>query len=332
MYGGQQSETGMSSASQSEMGQVYILTLPAFRWINTNISTIFRDAHQCEVVGNRQMLSIGGMRGWVGTPDNRTMADAWPNGLGVFDMTDLRWTNAYDATAKPYVPSKPVSDFYAKGARYPTWSNNELAKIFTVNTTSAASTGTTTAPAANPTGTTTALAGSPTGTAATATGTTATGTTATGTTAESGNGNGKMGTIVGGSIGGAVGICILASVLYWCLRRKAKTDREQQSIMLDIQQPAYVYTAEMPAAASSTELWDSKSGAHEVGTKEMPAVTYPAELWDSKSGVHEVGAGKMPPAAYVAELWDSKSGAHEVGTRDEPVEMPASPVRKKALE
>jgi len=40
--------------------------------------------------------------------------DIFTNGLGIFDMTDLRWTSGYDAKAAVYTPSTMVKQYYAK--------------------------------------------------------------------------------------------------------------------------------------------------------------------------------------------------------------------------
>ncbi|PMD34733.1 hypothetical protein L207DRAFT_516883 [Hyaloscypha variabilis F] len=110
-----------------DFGKVYILSLPAFTWIQApDVSATQRSAHSCRTIGNRQMVSIGGI-----VNNNSTFTDPWTNGLGIFDMTELTWGFNYDATAAPYVPSKAVTAYYNSSSRYPSsWANSDLKTIF----------------------------------------------------------------------------------------------------------------------------------------------------------------------------------------------------------
>ncbi|KAI9766840.1 MAG: hypothetical protein M1839_004763 [Geoglossum umbratile] len=123
---------GVSTSAESkqfipEFAQVFVLSLPAFTWFRAPNSTVQRlYGHSCQVIGRRHMLSIGGTNPQSDVPPN-----IWPNGLGVFDMTLLQWTNTYDATAKPYVQPDIVKQYYSKNARYPaTWDVPSLATLF----------------------------------------------------------------------------------------------------------------------------------------------------------------------------------------------------------
>jgi hypothetical protein len=74
------------------------------------------------------MLSIGGNQ----EVNISTFQDPWIKGLGIFDMTTLNWTNAYDAAATAYEQPSLVSQFYANNSRYPiAWDDPELKSIFT---------------------------------------------------------------------------------------------------------------------------------------------------------------------------------------------------------
>ncbi|MCJ1462072.1 hypothetical protein MMC07_000672 [Pseudocyphellaria aurata] len=117
--------------SNVDSHQVYILALPAFRWIRaTNSSTVSRASQDCQVIGNRHLLSIGG---YDPTASNESaIVDPWPYGLGLFDMTALEWTERYDAAAQPYVQSDQVKAFYHKNSKYPSsWSDTSLGAVFT---------------------------------------------------------------------------------------------------------------------------------------------------------------------------------------------------------
>lgn len=101
---------------------VYVLSLPGFVWkrVTPDASTA-RYQHTCEVVGNRQILSIGGSSATVNDPI-LGFADKDPNaqGLAVFDMTDLEWKTSYDAKAAPYVSADVVQQWYEDAYVFPT--------------------------------------------------------------------------------------------------------------------------------------------------------------------------------------------------------------------
>lgn len=62
------------------------------------------------VAGKRQVLSIGGTNsgGWL-------EADPAPQGLLLFDMTELKWKDSYDATAAAYKRANDIDSFYTNG-------------------------------------------------------------------------------------------------------------------------------------------------------------------------------------------------------------------------
>jgi hypothetical protein len=62
------------------------------------------------VAGKRQVLSIGGTNdGSWSDPDPA------PQGLLLFDMTDLKWKDSYDATAAAYKRANDIDSFYSNG-------------------------------------------------------------------------------------------------------------------------------------------------------------------------------------------------------------------------
>ena len=92
---------------------VYALSLPAFRWFKSNDSTpVRRSGHYCQLVGNSQMLSVGGIQ-----PSDHEAAgvapDPWVNGLGVFDMIAFVWSSYYNAYGNPYEQPEPVKQYYS---------------------------------------------------------------------------------------------------------------------------------------------------------------------------------------------------------------------------
>lgn len=92
---------------------VFILTLPGFAWTTVPYEpTNRRNLHTCVVAGRRQMLVVGGLdrKHFANEPTR----DPWPQGLGLFDMTDLVWKTDYDAGAAGYETPQRVKDWYTK--------------------------------------------------------------------------------------------------------------------------------------------------------------------------------------------------------------------------
>ena len=131
VYGGTQNRNAPvpSQSLADDFRTVYILTVPAFQWLKApNQSPIRRLAHTCKIIGKRQMISIGGTHE---ISHLNQQDDPWTNGLGIFDMTILNWTNAYDAAAPAYERPSLVSQFYANNSWYPIeWDDPELESIF----------------------------------------------------------------------------------------------------------------------------------------------------------------------------------------------------------
>ncbi|KAL2198846.1 hypothetical protein P885DRAFT_67986 [Corynascus similis CBS 632.67] len=88
----------------------YILSLPGFVWTKVPQTTAGgRRYHACVAVGNRQVLTIGGTRtGWEDP-------DPAPQGLLLFDMTDLEWKNSFDANAATYERARDIKNWYNNG-------------------------------------------------------------------------------------------------------------------------------------------------------------------------------------------------------------------------
>ena len=115
------------------MDEVYVLSLPSFVWFKANYtSSDPREGHTCHVVGSRQMLSVGGLNPSAidhSAAINET--DPFWQGVKVFDLTAMQWTNYFNATAAPYLSPSVVSNYYAAGSRYPSaWSSHDLENLF----------------------------------------------------------------------------------------------------------------------------------------------------------------------------------------------------------
>lgn len=86
---------------------IWVLTMPSFRWVKVGKSKIAKGAISCSVVGQRYMFS------YSGRPANDIMVCDPPGADGVlFDMTTLQWTDRYvapDSTTQYQVPEKVYS-------------------------------------------------------------------------------------------------------------------------------------------------------------------------------------------------------------------------------
>jgi hypothetical protein len=75
------------------------------------------------------MISIGGFQ----DPSQLVAPsfDPWNNGMQIWDMTDLYWTEAYNSGAAPYQSPILVTEYYNSNSRYPTsWVDPRLQNIF----------------------------------------------------------------------------------------------------------------------------------------------------------------------------------------------------------
>lgn len=120
----------LDNADDEGYKDVFLLSLPAFRWFKSNATTeVRRSSHTCSIIGKRQMISIGGR-----LPSSRSRigleSDPWTSGIGVFDMTQLRWQDHYDAGAEDYDSPEAVKRYYSANYQEPSWSNGPLASIF----------------------------------------------------------------------------------------------------------------------------------------------------------------------------------------------------------
>ncbi|KAL8669904.1 MAG: hypothetical protein Q9168_005523 [Polycauliona sp. 1 TL-2023] len=103
--------------------QIYILTLPAFHWFQMDYPPLHpRHSHSCNAVGGSQIFSIGGVDSnaqiTVGSLEDtrkssfNSSVDRFVQGLGVFDMTELKWMDGYKANKEAYEQSGMVRGYY----------------------------------------------------------------------------------------------------------------------------------------------------------------------------------------------------------------------------
>ena len=98
--------------------QVYVLSLPSFRWFKAEYPSLSpRARHTCVVANGSQMIAIGGLDP-SGVPHGRTLraafngtSDPWHQAIGVFDMTLLQWKDQYEAKTSSYDSPNVIKQF-----------------------------------------------------------------------------------------------------------------------------------------------------------------------------------------------------------------------------
>lgn len=97
-------------------GNVYVLSIPSFRWIRVNQDSDRRSRHSCNLLGNHTMLVVGGVQpvGQQVMPPDATGCDTSPmfaQGLGMFSLNNHTWTTNYDPSdySTPYAIHPSIS-------------------------------------------------------------------------------------------------------------------------------------------------------------------------------------------------------------------------------
>ena len=117
-----------------DLSAVYVLSLPSFTWTRVAEPTQGRFVHSCNVAGNRQMISIGGVVFDRDTSIDafKTVggrADPWDNGFGVFDMVHLEWKSSFDPSAGAYVTPNTIKASIKQNGYYPSdWTDSKNAE------------------------------------------------------------------------------------------------------------------------------------------------------------------------------------------------------------
>ena len=100
--------------------------IPSFQWFQTEYQLdTSRHLHTCHTTNTNQLIIIGGLDpgsgGWeLFSP--KEFRDPWPEAIGIFDMTNLKDKDSYEAKAKPYEPPELIKSFY----------KDKYAKIFSI--------------------------------------------------------------------------------------------------------------------------------------------------------------------------------------------------------
>jgi hypothetical protein len=259
---------GRDPIKSVEYDDVYVLSLPAFNWTQVNFGQSPRWGHDCHVVGNRQMLTIGGNT-------TNEQCDWEIKGVAILDMSTITWGSVYNAYAPEYLVPTPIVDWLggspSGGAtiKSPVLGYNQtgLAEVF--NTTRAQP-----SPSATPSQSPVGAPGH----------------------------KSHAGAIAGGVIGGVAALAILAGLLLWLRARKRRKDMEPRELdgaekrelqNADLQSPPK-HHHELPATLEKpVEL------AEQHGASEAPRETFTeaAELSGTNivpGGMHGVPMIRTP--------------------------------------
>lgn len=118
VYGGRSGNVDATTASEvageDALDEVFVLSLPAFEWFQADYQALNpRFSHTCHIVGNRQLLSIGGINPAITSDSQFNTSDTFKQGLGIFDLTNMVWSDKYDVNAEPYQLPEVVNEWYS---------------------------------------------------------------------------------------------------------------------------------------------------------------------------------------------------------------------------
>jgi hypothetical protein len=95
MYGGE-SDTSKPQA----YSDMWILSVPSFRWIRVDTDSPARKSQGCATVGDRYMVTYGGVPSGYGEEGDADPCDDDNYGMRLFDMTTLNWTTKYEGPSQ----------------------------------------------------------------------------------------------------------------------------------------------------------------------------------------------------------------------------------------
>ncbi|KAH7126617.1 hypothetical protein B0J11DRAFT_526029 [Dendryphion nanum] len=253
MYGGE-SETNTNSA----FSDMWILSIPSFRWIRVNVDLPARKSHGCTLVAQKYMLTYGGVPSGWGSEGDGDECDQDNYGMRLFDMSNLGWTGRYDgppqtgknAYTVPKVVIGAIGGNEQGGA-------TQTAPIAGFETPSMSSLFQRSSPTSS-------------GPATTSSGSSAVGGGAAGEPAKK---KSNVGAIAGGVLGGLAAIIIILIGVLLLLRRKKKQKQSEAEqayppIPLCEADGRDAHTGELPGAINGQQ---GKWAAHEIyGRENLP--------------------------------------------------------------
>ncbi|KAK7754885.1 hypothetical protein SLS62_003199 [Diatrype stigma] len=217
MYGGKNT-TSLFLAGQDEyFDDIWVLSIPSFTWTKVYQGVLPRFGHTCHVVGNRQMITVGGINGTTshgtnasGTESASATTDScdWEwMGVAILDLTSMAWGSVFDRDKPRYQVSALISAVVGGGPDGGAtrllpddgWTSAAVANLFTGSSSLSAPYAPPSPNAAGP------------------------------DEADDDKDNRNVGAIVGGAVGGGGGfLVVLAALGLWWNRRRKKKKRKRE--------------------------------------------------------------------------------------------------------
>ncbi|KAK1971557.1 kelch repeat protein [Colletotrichum sublineola] len=259
---------GSNIANKQTYDEVHVLSLPGFFWKKADYAPSSpRDCMSCIVAGQRQMVTFGGidrMR-WGEVPaDFFRDPDPFPQGVGVFDLTDLKWKDEYNADAPRYDSPEAIKTWYNDGNLASVQYSEGVEGLMKSGTSGSSF-----------------FSGS------------------VSTPDDSRPGSTNIGAIVGGVVGGVAGIALIGLAAFCLMRRRKHKQLPAEETGGAVEVPAYSQGMEqsyspnppttMTLAPSELEGEYRDHSPYSVG--EVPKMMQPPEL-----------DGQNPRHGYAAEL------------------------------
>ncbi|PWW74078.1 hypothetical protein C7212DRAFT_365693 [Tuber magnatum] len=133
--GGTDYGTPMFGMNDTAFDDMYILSLPAFRYYQVKLGDVKPDVRQrmtCHVVNNKQILVLGGHR----VNSSETVTDCRWDELNLFDMNTLKWQTEYEPSPPgdaKFMPNPDVLNALGARTQEPAlgWDDENLKYLFT---------------------------------------------------------------------------------------------------------------------------------------------------------------------------------------------------------
>ncbi|KAJ8114875.1 hypothetical protein ONZ43_g4798 [Nemania bipapillata] len=249
---------GWDPIKQREFDDIWVLSIPSFTWTRVFDGKSPRWGHTCHVVGQRQMITVGG------TNNNNypTNCDWEYMGVAILDLTDIAWGSIFDRNKPPYQVNTMISNTIGGGPDGGAtllrpesgWSSTHVAQLFTgtINQT---------APFTPPN-------------------------TSGSTGAADGKSSVNVGAIAGGTVGGVVFILLLALGLWWLVRkRKGPGQQQEQQQQQQQQQQKSPTMSELgiPRTIPTEVEGDSAHELYGSSTQSPPAELESEHGWHRRS-------------------------------------------------
>lgn len=192
----------------------YVLSLPSFNWFKADYEASSpRHGLTCEHVGGGQVLTIGGLDTSQEDASNQYRGvfhteDPFPQGLGIFDLSSMAFTDAFEANRTTYDYADALSTYYKTRDRISSSMGDSLRAVFSVE---------------NFTNSATAVSGSSSGSSGSSGGSSSSssdGDSGSGSESGSSTSQSNTGAIAGGVVGGIAGIALIGAAIFFFLRRR----------------------------------------------------------------------------------------------------------------